>query len=90
MKKRIILIIVFMVLVAGFLLVSETVSAKAAAFSLSAGANGGWSPTDPLMPTGDSTTDTANLQAAIHDSRMDAGGTLYLGPGTFLVHASLS
>jgi hypothetical protein len=41
------------------------------------------------MPTGDSTQDTANLQAAIHDYRLDSGGTLYLGPGTFLVHASL-
>ena len=43
----------------------------------------------PLMPTGDSTQDTENLQAAIHDSSLDSGGTLYLGPGTFLVHASL-
>ncbi|MDH3804887.1 MAG: hypothetical protein OEU90_05350, partial [Gammaproteobacteria bacterium] len=49
----------------------------------------GWSPNDPLMPTGNSTQDTANLQNAIHDARLDAGGTLYLGPGVFLVHASL-
>jgi hypothetical protein len=46
----------------------------------------GWSPNDPLMPTGNSTTDTENLQAALHDSRLDAGGTLYLGPGVFKVH----
>ena len=46
-------------------------------------------PADLLMPTGNSTQDTANLQAAIHDSRLDVGGTLYLGPGTFLVHDSL-
>jgi parallel beta-helix repeat protein len=38
------------------------------------------------MPTGDSTLDTANLQAAMHDSRLDSGGTLYLGPGTFKIH----
>jgi parallel beta-helix repeat protein len=46
----------------------------------------GWTPSDPLMPTGDSTLDTANLQAALHDSRLDSGGTLYLGPGTFEIH----
>jgi hypothetical protein len=38
------------------------------------------------MPTGNSTQDTENLQAALHDSRLDTGGTLYLGPGTFRVH----
>ena len=52
---------------------------------LSASAAGG-TPSDPLMPTGDSTLDTANLQAALHDSRLDSGGTLYLGPGTFMIH----
>jgi hypothetical protein len=46
----------------------------------------GWAPDDPLMPTGDSTQDTSNVQAALHDSRLDAGGTLYLGPGTFKIH----
>ncbi len=46
----------------------------------------GWSPDDPLMPTGDSTTDTAALQAALHDPALDNGGTLYLGPGTFMIH----
>jgi hypothetical protein len=46
----------------------------------------GWTPNDPLMPTGDSTTDTANLQAALHDSRLDTGGTLYLGQGIFRIH----
>lgn len=49
----------------------------------------GWSADEPLMPTGDSTQDTANLQAAIHDDRLDVGGTMYLGPGTFLVHATI-
>ena len=44
---------------------------------------------DPLLPTGNSTLDTENLQAAINDSNLDDGGTLFLGPGTFLVHASL-
>jgi len=46
----------------------------------------GWTPSDPLMPTGDSTLDTENLQAALLDSRLDTGGTLYLGPGTFMIH----
>ena len=46
----------------------------------------GWTLDDPLMPTGDSTLDTANLQDELHDSRLDAGGTLYLGPGIFKIH----
>jgi hypothetical protein len=46
----------------------------------------GFDPNDPLMPTGISTIDTENLQAALHDTRLDAGGTLYLGPGTFKIH----
>jgi len=48
-----------------------------------------WSPDDPLMPTGDCTQDTENLQEAIHHANMSNGGTLYLGPGTFLVCATL-
>lgn len=48
-----------------------------------------WSPDNPLMPTGNSTQDTENLQNAILDPQMNAGGTLYLGPGTFYVHSSL-
>jgi len=52
-------------------------------------AAGQWSPDDPLMPTGDSTTDTENLRLALHDSRLDNGGTLYLGQGTFYVHGAL-
>lgn len=44
---------------------------------------------DRLMPTGSSVLDTENLQTAMQDSKFDDGGTLYLGPGTFLVHASL-
>lgn len=46
----------------------------------------GWTPDDPLMPTGDSTQDTENLQTALHGSRLDSGGTLYLGSGTFRIH----
>jgi len=42
---------------------------------------------DPLMPTGDSTIDTENLQTAINT--LGSGETLYLGQGTFMVHASL-
>ncbi len=48
-----------------------------------------WSPDDPLMPTGDCIQDTENLQLALHHSNMDNGGTLYLGPGTFMVCATL-
>jgi hypothetical protein len=48
-----------------------------------------WSPSDPLLPTGDCITDTENLQAAIHHANMDGGGTLYLGPGTFYVCESI-
>jgi len=47
----------------------------------------GWSPEDPLMPTGDSTQDTENLQAKLHDSKLGKGETLYLGPGTFMIHS---
>lgn len=46
----------------------------------------GFDPNDPLMPTGNSTEDTENLQAALHDPILDAGGTLFLGPGTFRIH----
>jgi len=46
-------------------------------------------PTVVLMPTGDATQDTENLQAAILDPSMNSGGLLYLGPGTFYVHSSL-
>ena len=42
---------------------------------------------DQLIPTGNSTQDTENLQAAINN--LEAGGAIYLGPGTFLVHASI-
>lgn len=52
-------------------------------------ANAQWSVNTPLMPTGNSTQDTENLQQALHHSNLDDGGTLYLGPGTFLVHSSL-
>ena len=47
----------------------------------------GWSINEPLMPSGNSTTDTRNLQDALQDERFDIGGTLFLGPGTFLIHA---
>ena len=43
---------------------------------------------NPLLPTGNSTQDTENLQAAIHSSILDSGGTLYLGEGTFPVVTS--
>ena len=46
----------------------------------------GWTPDDPLMPTGDSTQDTKNLQQRLHDSRLNVGSTLYLGEGTFRIH----
>jgi hypothetical protein len=42
---------------------------------------------DLLMPTGNSTQDTENLQAAINN--LKSGETIYLGEGTFLIHASL-
>ncbi len=42
---------------------------------------------DLLMPTGNSTTDTENLQTAINT--LGHGETLYLGQGTFMVHSSL-
>ena len=49
----------------------------------------GFDPDDPLMPTGNSTTDTENLQAAFEDPLLDAGGTLYLGPGVFNIHRTV-
>jgi len=55
-----------------------------------AAAGVGFTAGDPLMPTGDPDIDTSNIQTAIHDTQMDTGGTLYLGPGVFRIDASMA